>query len=100
MRDKASRRVYPGGMNPAGTSPAARQDIRWTQQKRKRGFIMGIAGILVLVIILVYFVLPAAGEGRGGRYSPRHGWGGPSLVSLLVLILIILLIFKVIPVVW
>jgi hypothetical protein len=61
---------------------------------------MGIIGVLVLVILLVYFVLPAVGEGRGSRYAPRHGWGGPSLVSLLVLILIILLICKVIPVVW
>ena len=61
---------------------------------------MGIIGILILVIVLAYFVLPAAGEGRGGRYAPRHGWGGPSLVSLLVLILIVLLIFRVIPMAW
>jgi len=66
----------------------------------KRWFVMGIIGLLVLVIVLIYFVLPAVGEGRGGRYAPRHGWGGPSLVSLLVLILIILLIFQVIPFGW
>jgi hypothetical protein len=76
-------------------------DVRvgWSNFKRKRRFVMGILGVLVLVILLVYFVLPAVGEGRG-RYSPRHGWGGPSLVSLLVVILIICLIFRVVPVIW
>jgi hypothetical protein len=61
---------------------------------------MGIFGLLLLVIVLVYFVLPAAGGPGGGPYAPRYGWGGPSIVSLLLIILVICLIFRAVPVVW
>jgi hypothetical protein len=61
---------------------------------------MGIFGLLLLIILLVYVIIPAAGGPGGGRYAPRYGWGGPSLVSLLLIVLVICLIFRAIPVVW
>jgi hypothetical protein len=67
--------------------------------KERRPY-MGIFGLLLLIILLVYFVLPAAGAPGGGRYAPRYGWGGPSLVSLLLIVLIICLIIRAVPVVW
>ena len=61
---------------------------------------MGIVGLLLLIILFVYVIMPAAGGPGGGRYAPRDGWGGPSLVSLLLIVLVICLLFRAVPVVW
>jgi hypothetical protein len=36
----------------------------------------------------------------GWRYAPRYGWGGPSIITLLLIVLIICLITQTIPVIW
>jgi hypothetical protein len=61
---------------------------------------MGIVGLLLLIILLVYVIMPAAGAAGGGPYAPRYGWGGPSLISLLLIVLVICLLFRAVPVVW
>jgi hypothetical protein len=73
----------------------------WGFNSKERWCLVGIVGLILIVILLVYFILPAAGAGGGGgRYAPRYGWGGPSLISLLLIILVVCLIFRVVPVVW
>lgn len=59
---------------------------------------MGIVGLLILIILLVYVILPAAGG--PGPYAPRYGWGGPSIVGVLLIVLVVCLVFRVLPVVW